>query len=187
MTGQEVSWSLTDDALVLILHAEHSMVGKSVSQPIAPRMRVGQLGGALADEEWLRETAVLRLISTVETYVNAATAQAHTLKSLPKQKPPFNWGARLKLYDQAHSIDLSNLNGWQRVHAGIALRNCLAHGLGNLTELLRGEERLGDRMKPIEVTVAGNRMHMTVNTVSILAQGCRDFISQLDTKLAASL
>ncbi|MET7461086.1 hypothetical protein [Nonomuraea sp. NPDC005501] len=187
MNDLEPSWSLTDDALVLILHAENDInETMSTHRPLSG-MRIGQLGGTMADESWLRETAILRLISTVEAYTNAASEMFFTMKSLPPAKTPFTWPQRIKHYKNQHSIDLEARDGWDQVKAGIDLRNCLAHGLGNLTELLLSEVALGVRMKHINVSVSGNRMHPTVTTVSKLAAGCRRFVLDIEQELITLL
>lgn len=187
MSDLDPSWSLTDDALILILHAENDISEKVSPDRTLTGMRPGQLGGTMADELWLRETAVLRLISTVETYTNAASELFFTKKSLPLPEPPFTWKERIKHYKNKHAIDLKERNGWAQVEAGIDLRNCLAHGLGNLTELLLSQEALGARMKYIDVSVGGNRLHSTMMTVPKLAAGCRSFIIDLERELIARL
>ncbi|MFB4314753.1 hypothetical protein [Actinomadura sp. 21ATH] len=183
MTDVAPSWSLTDDALTLILHAEND-IGEKVqgNRPLSGMRLTEQLGGTTADELWLRETAILRLISTIEAYTNAASALFFTKTSSPPPKSPFTWPQRHKHYNNKHGIVLKTLSGWERVNAGIALRNCLAHGLGNLTEILLSEERLGIRMKCIDVSVSGNRMHPTMTTVPKLAAGCRSFVLDIEKK-----
>ena len=64
-------------------------------------MRLGQLGGTRTDELWRRETAVLRLISTVEAYTDAASKFFFTKKSLTSPKLPFTWPGRLKFSSTA--------------------------------------------------------------------------------------
>lgn len=187
MTDLDPSWSLTDDALVLILHAENDISEKVSTDRYLTKMRLGQLGGTMADEFWLRETAVLRLISTVEAYTNAASELFFTKQASPLPQPPFTWPQRIKHYRNKHSIDLKALDGWDQVEAGIDLRNCLAHGLGNLTDLLLSEEALGVRMRHIDVSVSGNRMHPTMTTVPKLAAGCRSFVLDIEQGLIAQL
>lgn len=187
MTDFDPSWSLTDDALVLILHAENDIAEKVPTHLFSIGMRPGKLGGTVTDESWLRETATLRLISTVEAYTNAASEFFFTKKMLPLPKSPFTWPQRVKHYKDEHSIDLEVRNGWEQVQAGIDLRNCLVHGLGNLTELLLSDVALGNRMKHIDVGVGGNRMHPTITTVPKLAAGCRSFVLDIERQLIAML
>jgi hypothetical protein len=185
MNKPDPVWSLTDDALMLILHAEHVITGNELTGRESAKMRLGQLGGTKADELWRRETAVLRLISTVEAYTEAASKYFFTKKVLPVPKPPFTWPQRIKYYRREHAFDLSGCDGWAQVEAGIDLRNCLAHGLGNLTEILLSEPLLGKRMKVIDVVVGGNRMHPTLETVHKLALGCRRFVLDIESQLVA--
>ncbi|MFJ8963650.1 hypothetical protein ACIRG5_30100 [Lentzea sp. NPDC102401] len=134
-----------------------------------------------------RETAVLRLISTVEAYTNTASEFFFTSHGLPVPKPPFTWPTRIRHYANEHSIDLTAFASWNQVKAGIDLRNCLAHGLGNLTDLLMADQALGSQMKHIDVNIGGNRMHTTMATIPKLATGCRHFVLYLEEKLVAQL
>lgn len=187
MTNLDPSWSLTDDALVLILHAENDIVENVPTGRAHAGMRLGKLGGTKTDELWRRETAVLRLISTVEAYADAASQSFFTKKSLISPRSPRAWSERLKHYKNEHTIDLKACDGWEQVEAGIDLRNCLAHGLGNLTVVLLSEKSLGKRMQLIDVSVGGNRMHSTVETVPKLASGCRRLVLDIEKELIARL
>jgi hypothetical protein len=187
MINLDPSWTLTDDALVLILHAENDTPENVPTGQALTGMRLGQLGGTRTDELWRRETAVLRLISTVEAYTDAASKLFFTKKSLSRPKLPFSWPGRIKYYKEEHAIDLKACDGWGEVEAGIDLRNCLAHGLGNLTEVLLSEKFLGKRMDLIDVSVGGNRMHSTVETVPKLASGCRCLVLDIERELVGRL
>ncbi|GAA5152509.1 hypothetical protein GCM10023340_32960 [Nocardioides marinquilinus] len=186
MTSDDPAWSLTDDALVLILHAGD--VHDSLRAPDTfSTLRPGQLGGATERQAWPRETAVLRLIATVEAFANAASELSFRLKGLPVPKEPFTWPARKKHYTLYHGFSLESCDGWRPVEAGIDLRNCLAHGLGNLTDLLLKDESLGARMKELDVVVSGNRMHFARSTVPTLVIACRKFVRSLEQQLVAQL
>lgn len=158
-------------------------------QDVSPgfAVRVGQLGGATAADEWRRETAVLRLIAAVEAYTNSASAFLFAQQVLPAPKEPFTWPQRKVYFKKNHTIELIMLSGWDEVEAGIDLRNCLAHGLGNLTELLVTEKELGTRMRRISVNVGGNRLHTTVETVPILADACQEYVLALERELVKHL
>jgi hypothetical protein len=187
MSYHDPSWSLTDDALTLILHAENDIAESTRLGHSRPWTRLGQLGGPQADELWRLETAILRMVSTVEAYTDAASKYYFNVLSLPLPEMPPSWPGRKKYYKKEHSIDLEACTAWGQVSAGINLRNCLAHGLGNLTEKLIKEESLGKQMAVIDVTVSGNRMHTAVGTVPQLASGCRRFILDLESRLVRKL
>lgn len=188
MTNVDPSWSLTDDALTLILHAENDIVENNLVDQLVADARPGQLGGTVASKSWQRETAILRLVSTVEAYTNSASELFHAKKSLPLPKLPLKWRPdRIKYYKKVHGIELELRDGWESVDAGIDLRNCLAHGLGNLTPLLLSDPMLTVRAKNIDVTVSGNRMYYTATTVPKLARGCRSFVLDIERQLVASL
>lgn len=187
MADPDPAWSLTDAALVLILHAENDITEKVPTERRLTGRRPAKLGGTITDQALRRETAVLRLISTVEAYANDASELYFTKKSLPSPSAPFSWPKRVDHYNKQHAIDLKACDGWEQVDAGIALRNCLAHGLGNLTQLLLAKQGLGNRMKHIDVSVGGGRMHTTMTTVPKLASGCRRFVLEVEAKLVALL
>ncbi|MCX2954471.1 hypothetical protein [Lentzea sp. NEAU-D7] len=188
MNTIDPKWSITDDALSLILHAQSGLIkaGYAANQD-AILMQVGKLGGEMASALVRRETAVLRLISTVEAYANAASEFFFFSQGLPAPKMPFTWPARIRHYANEHSIDLEACDSWKQVKAGIDLRNCLAHGLGNLTDLLTADQALGSQMKHIDVNIGGNRMHTTNATVPKLSQGCRQFVLWLEEQLVSQI
>ena len=88
----------------LILHAENDITENVRTGRAIAGMRLGQLGGTRTDELWRRETAVLRLISTVEAYTDAASKFFFTKKSLTSPKLPFTWPGRLKFGSSAVSV-----------------------------------------------------------------------------------
>jgi hypothetical protein len=188
MTSVDPRWSITDDALSLILHAQSGLSeAESASNQDAVLMRVGKLGGEMASTLVRRETAVLRLISTVEAYANAASEFFLLSRGLPVPKMPFTWPIRVKHYANVHSIDFEACASWKHVAAGIDLRNCLAHGLGNLTDTLMTDQELGSQMKHIDVSIGGNRMHTTRATVPKLSKGCRHFVLWLEERLVLQI
>ena len=144
MTRREPAWALTDEALVLILHAESDMARTAAGSEVFPApVARGRLTAARNDRQWSRESAILRLISTIEAYTDAASNRWLEVKGLQAPaKPPFSWPQRVKHYAVTHTIDLTKCAGWDKVDAGINLRNCLAHGLGALTPVSpRGPRR----------------------------------------------
>lgn len=183
------SWNLTDNALALILHAEHGMSRKILESntPHISGLRRGYLADTAINDLWQQEAAVLRIISTVEAYTDAASEEFFAKRGSLAPKTPMTWKARAKHYTNHHQIDLHACDGWPEVDAGVALRNCLAHGLGNLTQLLMSEGSLGMKMLLIDVTVGGNRMHTTDATVPKLASACRRFVMDVERKLVALL
>lgn len=183
MTNVDPAWSLTDDALALILHAENdiSRKGSGAGLP-SVRMRDGRIGGPVTEELWLREIAVLRLVTTIEGYANSACGHF----KIGGTAAPFSWPPRKKHYRDEHSIDLELLDGWQLVDAGIDLRNCVAHGLGNITEKQLGDLKLGVKARSIDVSIAGGRLHSTGATVPLLANACRRFVLDLERAILAA-
>jgi len=187
MSNSDPAWRLTDEALTLILHAENDIISQAqeinyYSEP----SQASRLGGTFSGESWRREVAVMRLIAAVEAFTDAASEHYFRVKCLPQPKQPFTWPARVKHYQREHSIDLKTCAGGDALFAGVDLRNCVAHGLGRLTDLLLHDSRLGERGKHISVNVAGNRMQTTHETVPLLAEGCRAFVLDVEGKLVSS-
>lgn len=190
-------YALTDDALRIILHAEHTIGTPFLPRPAwgARSPRGGGLSASTRDIDWRRETAVLRLVSVVEAYVDAAstlrmsglvTTTSPTVGQMLEdfaKDTSMTWSRRSDAYKRYHGFKLEACDRWKQLEAAIDLRNCLAHGLGTLTPHLRRKHRLSEALQPLEVTVTGNRMRVGTRTVPILAQVCREFVTSLDSKL----
>lgn len=189
--SSEPAWALTDEALVLVLHAESDMTratATSGSELFRGPPRRDMLTAARLDVLWLRESAVLRLVSTVEAYTDAASRRCTDLKGLqPPAKPPFSWDQRIKHYSSTHAIDLTTCAGWREVQAGVNLRNCLAHGLGALTPYLLADPDIGQQMLSIHVDVHSGRMHSRTTTVPLLGAACREYVLDLESQLLGTL
>lgn len=189
MRSTEPAWTLTDEALALILHAE-SDIARQVAglEPSTATFGRGRLTAARGDVQRSRESAVLRLISTIEAYTDAASNHWLLMKGMHlPAKPPLSWPQRIKHFADKHKLDLTNCAGWNAVDAGINLRNCLAHGLGVLTPYLLADPDVAQRMRAIHVDVHGGRMHPRPTTVPLLAGAARNYVVDLESNLIASV
>ena len=200
MSWNEPVWALTDEALALTVHAEHDILREQEAHPNTNADRAGGLAGSgaaggstrlrasMRGVQWTRETAVVRLVSAVESYTDEVSNLWLTKKSLPMPaKAPATWKDRCKEYVATQSIDLTACSAWDKVQAGVELRNSVAHGLGALTRVQQSDEDITAMMAQIDVDVHSGRMHPRPTTVPVLARACRDYILDLETRLVATL
>jgi hypothetical protein len=129
------------------------------------------------------EAAMLRLVSIIEAYVDAVSMfrmglvvdGSHVL--VAKMLEDFEvgssstWRQRHDSYEGYHKFSLRSRAGWDVVSASIEVRNCLAHGLGNLTAQQRGKTALPATVGRIGVTVGSNRMHFSTLRSPLLGEG----------------
>jgi hypothetical protein len=153
------------------------------------------LGASTDPSVWLREAALLRLVSVVEAYVDAVSMfrmglvvdSSHVL--VAKMLEDFEvgssstWQQRHDSYEGYHKFSLKSRSGWQVVSASIEVRNCLAHGLGNLTAKQRGKTALPSTVGLIGVSVGSNRMHLGATTVATVGRGCNEFVRDIDVAI----
>lgn len=188
--------ALSDAALGLIRHAETDMPRAVLPAPPRRRILTNSMGASTDPAVWLREAALIRLISVVEAYVDAVSMHRvgklvdtrASLVSLLVQEFEFassgSWQDRHDAYRVYHGLSLRSLAGWGAIQAGIDVRNCLLHGLGYLTAKQRGQTKLSAMVKPIDVTIGASRMHLTATTVPKVAAGCILFVQNLDATIS---
>lgn len=193
-----LSFAISDSAISLIAHAQ-----SEIATHPHPTVRVGRIttngfGASTTPEQWLRETAILRIVSVIEAFVDALSMHrmgklvdsgdvvvARMLREFELSSTT-SWQNRHDSYKTYHGVSLKSLSGWQAVIAGIEVRNCIAHGLGNLTAQQRSKSGLATTVKPLDVIVGGNRMHANDRTVPTLARESRRFVSAVDAAMNAS-
>lgn len=194
-------FALTDDALRLLLHAERSIAVTKIypsarsTNSLTSISNRRRLHGSTVDVEWRRETAILRLVSTVEAFIDAASTSQMSRRVEPNgltieklledfaKDSSMSWNKRCQTYSRYHGFGLEQCDGWKELNAGIDVRNCLAHGLGGLTPHLRRKKNLHQVVQVLDVSVGGNRMHLTPKTVPLLGDVCRRFVTSVDSKL----
>jgi hypothetical protein len=195
VANSQSKFELTDSALRLIIHAEHDIAATNLATS-AERITASSFGVPNSPEHWRRELALLRIVSTIEAYVDAVsnirmrrlTSDANKLTSRLvddfEVSSGKTWSDRHETYVNYHGFSLKSCNGWNGVSAGIEVRNCLVHGLGNLTAQQRGKANLGQLVRAIDVTVGGNRMHLTARTIPKFARGCTLFVRSVDATIS---
>jgi hypothetical protein len=188
--------ALSDAALTLIRHAEVDMAERALPEGPPARILTNALGASTDPAVWRREAAVIRLISVIEAYVDAVSM--HRMARLVDSSGSLvallvqdfetassgSWQNRHDTYLSYHGLSLRSLSGWQAIKAGIEVRNCLLHGLGSLTAKQRGQTKLAASLRPIDVTIGANRMHLSILTVSKIAEGSDRFVADLDATIS---
>jgi hypothetical protein len=193
-----LNFAISDSAFRLIVHAQSDIVVHPHPATRVGRITTKGFGASTAPEQWLRETAILRLVSVIEAFVDALSMHrmgklvdsgdavvARMLREF-ELSSSISWQNRHDTYRAYHGISLPSQSGWQAVKAGIEVRNCIAHGLGNLTAQQRSKSNLASVLKPLDVTVGGNRMHITEHTIPTLGMRCRGFVTEVDAAMNAS-
>jgi hypothetical protein len=184
--------ALTETALALIHHAEHDIPSAATVSPRAGRARTTSAGYSTDPRDWLRETALLRLMSIIEAYVDAVSM--HRMGKVLDQRQMLvslmvgdfelassgTWQDRHDSYERYHGFTLRSRDRWEAINAGIEVRNCLMHGMGNLTAKQRTQTKLATVVKVLEVTIGSNRMYMSAATVPKLADACTAFVKHVD-------
>lgn len=188
--------ALSEAAVALIRHAAVDIPGATGSSGPTRRILTNAMGVSTDPEIWLRETAVVRLVSVIEAYVDAVSM--HRMDTLVDSRESLvslllqdfelassgSWQDRHDAYLYYHAVSLRSLSGWDAVKAGIEVRNCLLHGLGNLTAKQRGQTKLASSVKSIDVAIGANRMHLGLSTVQKVGAGCDRFVRCLDGRMS---
>lgn len=184
--------ALTEAATRLIRHAASDIPNQAAASPPRGRVLRNALGASTDPGEWLMEAALLRMVSVIEAYVDAVSMfrmglvidSRHVL--VAKMLEDFEvgssstWQQRHDSYETYHNFSLRSRTGWDVVSAAIEVRNCLAHGLGNLTAQQRSKSTLPATVKRIGVTVGSSRMHLSSTTVTTVGNGCDAFVRNVD-------
>lgn len=187
--------ALTEAALALIRHASSDMPAHANFGRPAGRVLRTALGASTDPNDWLNEASLLRLISIIEAYVDAVSMfrmgqvvdSSHLL--VAKMLEDFEvgssstWQQRHDSYEGYHKFSLRSRAGWDVIAAGIEVRNCISHGLGNLTAQQRTKTNLPAQVARIGVIVGSNRMHLGGNTIATVSRGCNDFVRDVDDSI----
>ena len=144
--------------------------------------------------ELRRQSLLLRLVSIAEAYVDSLFMElmgeqlANPGKLLSRAVAEVeaaatsNWSERIRLFRTLHDLSVTDCVAWPRVDAAIDARNSAAHGLGALTARLRKKRNLPQRLRAIEATVGGGRVHLSDASIRITSEACRDLVLELDAR-----
>lgn len=190
---------LSESAVALINHAATDIPTTGGGHRRPGRVLATASGHSTDPVDWLRETALLRLVSVTEAYVDAVsmhrmgqiidsrTSLMDLLVNDFELSSSASWQSRHDAYARYHGFSLRSCAGWGDVSAGIEVRNCLMHGMGALTAKQRSQTKLPMIVKNLHVSIGSNRMHLSAATVPKLAVGCRHFIQHVDSSITIQL
>ncbi len=176
-SGPKPRLALSEAAISLIRQAENAIPATLPGPDTRRRILVNAMGVSTDPEEWHRQTSLIRLISIIETYVDAVSmyrmnelvdSQAALIPLLLRDfelTSSSSWQSRHDSYREYHGLNLRNLTGWEQIKAGIEVRNCLLHGMGKLTAKQRQQTKLSTTVKSIDVTIDSNQMHIGARTI----------------------
>lgn len=182
--------ALTEAALRLI-----SSVQLEILTPAPSRTTSRILSGPFGPNdpsEVRRQALLLRLVSIIEAYIDALFLEI-TGEKIPnpddfmarmiaeiEESASRDWSARADYFERLHGFSVKAGSSWQEIDAAIDARNSIAHGLGKLTARLRRKPHMAQRLRSIEASLGGGRIHLTDKTVSVVAQACRNVVLQVD-------
>lgn len=187
-------YDLTEAGLRLIRHAEQYIL-RADSTAATGRLQGGTLPATTDPHQWRAEAALLRIVSVIEAYVDATSivrmsrlvdrSQPHLLRLLEdfEFNSSSNWKQRKDAFAAYHGFRIPSCRGWQKVEAGIEVRNSLAHGLGRLTARQRGKSGLVKMLSCIDVTVGGGHIHLSATTIPKVAVAAREFLTDIDSRI----
>ena len=188
--------ALSETALTLINHAATDIPTAVAGYQRPGRVLSSASGHSTDPRDWLRETALLRLISIIEAYVDAVSMQRMGLVVDQRQTlvalllgdfelaSSSSWQDRHDAFARYHGFTLRSRDGWGDISAGIEVRNCLLHGMGALTAKQRSQTKLATAVRTLDVSIGSNRMYLSAATVSKLAGGCKQFVLHVDSSIA---
>jgi hypothetical protein len=181
--------ALTEQALLLLLHAQRTLAEPLGRQPLRSPARGGRIQSATRVVE---EAALLRLVSITESFLDALSLQAISgavdarvpivgkLVEEFEMSATSSWPKREEAFKNYHGVLLTACAGYKDVQAAIQVRNCIAHGLGRLTPRQRRNRGLPSQVSSLNVAVGSGRMHLGDSTISITGQACGSFIRAVD-------
>lgn len=183
--------AVTDAALLLVLAAERDFRFARQNTQRRPRI-VSFALGTLDPIDVTCQATILRLFSTIEAYVDAlnrdllqeaidlATPQPHVVLEELQFHSSRNWSERQKAFRRVHGVRLSRQCSWKEIEATREVRNCIAHGLGQLTAPQLRNQNIGRKLEFIKIRVSGGRLVITDESVWAVVQACSKFIRSVD-------
>jgi hypothetical protein len=155
-----------------------------------------------ADREQLqRQATLIRLLAITESF---STERLHS--EMDKIITPLGHNGARKMWMEAHQTAIMGWekqknayrkwlevpdSTWTELFVLTEARNAVAHGSGRLTWLQQQKHMtkpasLPDRLRTQKITLVGNRILLTEQSIKQAAETCTTFIKELDASLTAS-
>lgn len=189
-------FALTEQALKLLLHAEHSVASEDAGfGETSIRPYYGRMSVALRNETWQRETALLRLVAIVESHLDvisiwriselARGANPTLDKSLHEfeLESTSTWENRQAAYLEHHGLRLTSCPGWSELVASREVRNSIAHGMGRMTPKQRKKKAFAKQIEAAGASVSAGQVQLSAHSVPKIASAFRQFVWAVDERI----
>lgn len=189
--------ALTEAALGLITHAMYDIPGATFGEGRRGRILTDAMGASTDPASLFAETALLRLVSVIEAYVDSVSSfklnrsidSRDVLVALLVEdfevESSSTWQQRKDSYNRYHGFTIESRDGWGAIDAAIEVRNCLVHGLGVMTAKQRRSQKLAKTVSNIGASIGGGRVHLGSSSVLTLGQNCTRFVRHIDLTVGA--
>lgn len=189
------------EAAIQYLHAtylDHVRAMSATPQMPGRVLRNASIFGVSDAYSASRQSCFLRMISVVEAYVDTVCAalfreKTPTTDELVRRlvesaelRASTTWQERKEAYAKYHDISLGGLSRWSELDAGIAVRNAIAHGLGQLTPQQR-TTATAQKMTQLGVTLRDGGVFITDTNLQRCRDVCIAFIHSLDNVLPQNM
>lgn len=183
--------AITDETLLLLLAVQRDYESGTPTSACRPRI-VSPVVGIADPVQVNRQATLLRLISTIEAYVdalindllkeqiNSPVSLRNVILQEVELSSSRNWNAREKALKRIFGIRLSRQNSWKELEAAREARNSIAHGLGRLTAQQLQNRGLANKLNQIKIHIGNGRIVVTRESLSIVFQACFSFVKSLD-------
>lgn len=183
----------------LAQHRRQEAVLATTRRPLRGRLRA--LTATTAPVQIRRQATLLRIMSIVEAFVADQLVQRFEPHAPPPRPAILDdvfvraedaaistWPKMIEHYGRWFDIKLSRTKcpPWRRVEAMTNARNAIAHGLGELTRRMarKGTRELELDFATLGLTLSGNSVTISEDSLRRAAETAREFIDWLDLELA---
>lgn len=195
MSVRAVPFAVTEEALRL-LHATHADFTRLPAHSPRGRLRAGtttalgpyNFGQVRAQSEYLR------LVSIVETFVDACSnhlfdlkTQGHglfvrNLTAAARDQASNSWEERKRAFAIYHDVPLGSCSSYSDVAAAVQVRNAVAHGLGSLTRRQQNKKDM-TKMASVGITFRNRAIIIDAKALSHCVLSCAAFMADVDARI----
>ena len=158
---------------------------------------VGRVRGhwpSLRSSRWKLESALVRYVTIVESYVDALSLHRLTTSpSIPSatktnldsifKESTRSWSKRETAFRIHHSLDLASCKSFKEFKCATVVRNCIAHGLGKLTMMQIGDSSIVQDCATVDVHVGSGHVYVTESSLRKILKFSEEFVLDLDSRI----
>jgi hypothetical protein len=187
-------YELTEGTMVSLRYALDEVRRSAANSRSVGNGRVRGRWPSPRSNRWFLESGLVRMVTIVESYVDAMSL--HRLTTSPNVSSATkgsreqiflestkSWAKRQAVYFTHHQLDLYSCNGFKGFKCATTVRNSIAHGLGKLTSMQIKEPLLVNDCAVVGVHVGSGRVHVTCDSLELVAGFCESFVLELDQKM----